>query len=70
MFLLFNLLPIYQDNNPTEVIINSIDTYYNKLLISLPRIALAIFIIVAGILISKLITNFYKRRFLKQAEDP
>ena len=44
--------------------------YYNKLLVSLPRIALAIFVIIAGILIARLITNIYKKRILKEAEDP
>ena len=44
--------------------------YYDKLLVSLPRITLAIFVIVAGVLIARLITNIYKRRILKEASDP
>lgn len=61
---------IFQDNGPKEAIINSLEIYYNKLLFSLPRIALAILVIIAGVLIAKLITNIYKKRILKQAEDP
>ncbi|WP_339831644.1 mechanosensitive ion channel domain-containing protein [uncultured Altibacter sp.] len=59
-----------QDTSPAETIANSIESYYDKFLAVLPRIALAIFIIVAGILIAQLITNFYRRRILKSATDP
>ncbi|MCW8980576.1 MULTISPECIES: mechanosensitive ion channel family protein [Altibacter] len=61
---------IIQDTSPTETITRSIESYYDKFLAVLPRIALAIFIIVAGILIAQLITNFYRRRILKRATDP
>jgi len=70
MLLLFNPLFLKQDTSATKTLVNSVEGYYDKFLISLPRIALAIFVIVAGVLIAKLITNFYKKRFLKQAEDP
>ncbi|MBT0607984.1 mechanosensitive ion channel family protein [Aequorivita echinoideorum] len=56
--------------SPETTILKSLDNYYEKLLSVLPRIALGIFVIIAGILIAQLITNFYKRRILKKAEDP
>lgn len=64
------MLALIQQNQPTNTIINAIDAYYNKLLVALPRIALAILVIVAGILIAGVITNIYKKRILKKAEDP
>ncbi|WP_299667218.1 mechanosensitive ion channel domain-containing protein [uncultured Polaribacter sp.] len=70
MILSFIKLAIIQTKEPSETIVNSIEMYYDKLLVSLPRIALAIFVIVAGVLIARLITNIYKRRILKEAEDP
>ncbi|GEQ86355.1 transporter [Patiriisocius marinistellae] len=60
----------FQTKEPSETITNSLEHYYEKLLTSLPRIALAIFIIVAGILLAQLITNFYKKRILQKASDP
>jgi len=70
MILFFIKLAIIQSKEPSETIINSIEMYYDKLLVSLPRITLAIFVIVAGVLIARLITNIYKRRILKEASDP
>jgi small conductance mechanosensitive channel len=64
------MLALIQENQPQNTIINSIDAYYNKLLVALPRIALAILVIVAGILIASVITSIYKKRILKKAEDP
>ena len=64
------MLALIQENQPTNTIVNAIDAYYNKLLVALPRIALAILVIVAGILIAGVITNIYKKRILKKAEDP
>ena len=55
---------------PTTTVINSIDRYYHEFLEILPRIALGIFVIIAGVLIAQLITNIYKRRILKKANDP
>ncbi|RMA64435.1 mechanosensitive ion channel family protein [Ulvibacter antarcticus] len=59
-----------QNQSPTETIISSVENYYNEFLQVLPRIALGILIIVIGFLISQLITNIYKKRILKKAEDP
>lgn len=53
-----------------ETIINSIENYYDKFLELLPRIALGILLVIAGVLIAQLITNIYKKRILKKAEDP
>ncbi|MAM28949.1 MAG: mechanosensitive ion channel protein MscS [Flavobacteriaceae bacterium] len=54
----------------TETIVNAAEHYYEQVLSLLPRIALGIFVIVAGILIAQVVTNFFKKRFLKKAEDP
>jgi small conductance mechanosensitive channel len=56
--------------SPTETIINSIESYYDKFLQVLPRVALGILIIVAGYLIARLITGIYKKRIQKKADDP
>jgi len=56
--------------SPSETITKAINSYYQEFLQVLPKIALGVFIIVAGILIAKLITNFYKKRILKKAGDP
>ncbi|GGZ46471.1 mechanosensitive ion channel family protein [Mesonia mobilis] len=56
--------------SPTQTITQAIDRYYHEFLELLPKIALGIFIIVAGVLIAQFITNFYKRRILKKANDP
>jgi small-conductance mechanosensitive channel len=63
-------IALFQSKQPQETIVDSIEKYYDKLLVSLPRIALAIFVIIAGVLIAQLITNIYKRRILKEADDP
>ncbi len=54
----------------SETIVESAYNYYNKLLEVLPRIALGILVIIAGVLIAKFLTNIYKKRILKKAEDP
>lgn len=56
--------------SPTQTITQAVDRYYHEFLELLPKIALGIFIIVAGVLIAQFITNFYKRRILKKANDP
>jgi len=53
-----------------ETILDSLKNYYEKFLVVIPRIALGIFIIVAGILIAQLVTNLYRKRINKKAEDP
>ncbi|MGO3261057.1 MAG: mechanosensitive ion channel family protein [Mesonia sp.] len=47
----------------------SLKNYYDYFINIIPRIALGIFIIIVGILIAQLITNFYRNKFLKQAND-
>lgn len=54
----------------SETIVESAHNYYNKLLEVLPRIALGILVIIGGVLIAKFLTNIYKKRILKKAEDP
>ncbi|MDR6300592.1 mechanosensitive ion channel family protein [Mesonia maritima] len=56
--------------SPAQTISEAIKNYYYDFLEILPKIALAIFIIIAGTLIAKAITNFYKRKFLNKAQDP
>ncbi|NJX15075.1 mechanosensitive ion channel family protein [Tamlana crocina] len=53
-----------------ETITKSINNYYEIFIEVLPRIALGIFVIILGILIAQLLTNVYKKRILKKAEDP
>jgi len=64
------MIPLFQDVPASEKIINAAEGYYDKMLSYLPRIALAIFIVVAGILIAQVITNFYRKRILQKASDP
>lgn len=47
----------------------SLKNYYDYFINIIPRIALGIFIIIVGILIAQLITNFYRNKFLKKAND-
>ncbi len=54
----------------SETVITAAEGYYDKFLQILPRIAMGIFVIVAGILIAQLITNFFRKRIMKRAEDP
>ncbi|QIE58446.1 mechanosensitive ion channel family protein [Rasiella rasia] len=54
----------------TETILTAAEGYYDKMLSLLPRIAMGIFVIVAGILIAQLITNFFRKRIMKKAQDP
>ncbi|RDK85256.1 mechanosensitive ion channel family protein [Marinirhabdus gelatinilytica] len=59
-----------EDTSAAETIAKAAENYYDKFLTLLPRIALGIFIIVAGILIAQVLTNFFRKRILKRAEDP
>lgn len=61
---------ILLQDNAAETIANAAANYYDKFLTLLPRIAMGIFVIVAGILIAQLITNFFRKRVMKRAEDP
>ena len=61
---------LLQDETAAETISRAAENYYDRFLELLPRIALGIFIIVAGILIAQLLTNLIKKRILKKAEDP
>lgn len=54
----------------TETIHGSLEKYYEEFLEILPRIALGIFVVIAGVLIAQLLTNFYKRRFQQKSQDP
>lgn len=48
----------------------SLERYYNKIIYVLPRIALAILVIIAGVLLAQVLTNFYKHRFQRKSQDP
>ncbi|MDX1462289.1 MAG: mechanosensitive ion channel, partial [Marinirhabdus sp.] len=61
---------ILLQNTAAETITRAAENYYDKFLTLLPRIAMAIFVIVAGILIAQIITNFFRKRILKRAQDP
>lgn len=54
----------------TEIIEQSINLYYHRFLQILPRIALAVLVIILGVLLAQLLTSFYKRRFQQKSEDP
>ena len=56
--------------SPTETIQNSLENYYREFLKVLPPVALGLLIIILGVLLAQLLTNFYKRRFQQQSEDP
>lgn len=59
-----------QIEEPVTYVAKSVEHYYELLLSALPRIALGIFIVVAGILIAQIITNFYRKRLLNKSNDP
>ncbi|PVW15657.1 mechanosensitive ion channel family protein [Marixanthomonas spongiae] len=61
---------LIQELTAAEKISVAVENYYDEFLKILPRIALGIFIVVAGILIAQLITNFFRKRILKKAQDP
>lgn len=54
----------------TEAIQKSLNNFYEGFLSILPRLALALLVVVLGVLIAQLLTNFYRRKFLKQSDDP
>ncbi|SDX35871.1 mechanosensitive ion channel family protein [Aequorivita viscosa] len=54
----------------TEIIEQSLNLYYHRFLQILPRIALAVLVIILGVLLAQLLTNIYKRRFQQKSEDP
>ncbi|NGX85041.1 mechanosensitive ion channel family protein [Aequorivita sp. KMM 9714] len=56
--------------SPTETIKLSLQQYYEEFLKILPRIALAILVIILGVLLAQMLTSFYKRRFQQKSEDP
>ena len=48
----------------------ALERYYDKLVSVLPRIALGILVIIAGVLFAQVLTNIYKRRFQQKSQDP
>ena len=56
--------------SPTETIKLSLQQYYEEFLRILPRIALAILVIILGVLLAQMLTSCYKRRFQQKSEDP
>ncbi|WP_157207373.1 mechanosensitive ion channel family protein [Mariniflexile maritimum] len=61
---------ILRVQSPQQTIVRSLETYYEQFLMVLPRIALGILVVLAGVLMAQLLTNIYKRRIQKQATDP
>lgn len=62
------MLPLLQ--TPTETIQISLENYYEEFLKVLPRVALALLVIILGVLLAQLLTSFYKKRFQQKSEDP
>lgn len=56
--------------SPTDTIQHSLNQYYHNFLQVLPRIALAVLVIILGVLLAQWLTSFYKRRFQQKSEDP
>lgn len=54
----------------TQTIQTSIERYYHEFLIILPRIAMAVLVIILGVLMAQFLTNLYKKRFQQKSEDP
>lgn len=59
-----------QKISSADTIINAAEGYYDKLLTLLPRIAMGVLVIIAGVLVAQLLTSIIRRRILKKAEDP
>lgn len=53
-----------------DKILERLQGYYNELLKTLPRIALAILLLAAGIMIASWLTRFLQRRLRKRSYDP
>lgn len=51
-------------------VLNSLNNYWIRFLEVLPRVAIAIFILVVGILIANWITKFLRKRIREKTEDP
>jgi len=64
-----NIIMLFQES-ASETVIAAAKGYYDTFLNLLPRIAMGILVIVAGILIAQLLTSFFRKRILKKAEDP
>lgn len=56
--------------SPIETIQTSFEKYYEEFLKVLPRLALALLVVILGILLAQVLTNVYKRRFQQKSEDP
>ncbi len=56
--------------SPTETIHNSLEKYYEEFLKVLPRLALALLVIILGVLLAQVLTNIYKKRFQQKSADP
>jgi small conductance mechanosensitive channel len=64
------LLQEQDKEQKTLSISDSVEQYYDQIIIAIPRIALGIFIVVVGVLIAQMVASFYRRRVLKRADDP
>lgn len=53
-----------------DLVKNSVQNHYDKFLTYLPSLVVGILIIILGVLLAKIITNIYQKRFLKKANDP
>ncbi|MAN59589.1 MAG: mechanosensitive ion channel protein MscS [Flavobacteriaceae bacterium] len=64
------MLFIQEEITASDKIASSVENYYDHFLTILPRIAMGIFVVVAGVLIAQLITSVVRRRIMRKAEDP
>ncbi len=62
-------MPLFIETT-SDKLTDALEGYYNAFITILPRIALGIFVIIAGVLIARFLTNIYKRKILKKSEDP
>lgn len=51
-------------------IINKLNTYFHNFLGLLPRLAMAVLILVIGILISNFVANTFRKKIKLKSEDP
>ncbi|PZD79639.1 mechanosensitive ion channel family protein [Mesonia sp. K7] len=64
------ILLLQQKPNVVDEFIDSTANYLERIIATLPRIALGLMIIILGVLFAQIITNFYRKKFLKKTTDP
>lgn len=61
---------LFLEETATATISQALKNYYENFLELLPRVAMGILVVILGILLANALTNFYRRKVLKKAEDP